>query len=147
MGGGFVGGLIGAAASALGFGGQEQARVAGRIAAAGPRATAAPTPDRGGRERAPLPRPSLDASEIEVKVSGGEVTLSGTVNSRMDKRRAEDIVEDVSGVKHVQNNIRVQESSGGSYGLLGGSSSGSSWARRRGRALLGQSLGGSSGSR
>lgn len=50
----------------------------------------------------------LDASNIEVAVSGGEVTLSGTVDSRQDKRRAEDIVDDISGVKHVQNNLRVQ---------------------------------------
>ena len=49
----------------------------------------------------------IDASEIEVMVSDGEVTLSGTVDSRDQKRRAEDIAEDVSGVRNVQNNIRV----------------------------------------
>src|SRR5215212_4361151 len=52
--------------------------------------------------------PRVDASEIEVSVSGGEVTLSGTVDSRQAKRRAEDIAERVSGVRHVQNNLRVQ---------------------------------------
>ena len=52
----------------------------------------------------------LDASEIEVQVSSCEVTLTGTVNSREDKRRAEDLAEHVSGVKHVQNNLRVQPS-------------------------------------
>jgi hypothetical protein len=51
----------------------------------------------------------LDASEIDVQVKDGEVTLSGTVDNRQDKRRAEDIVENISGVKHVQNNIRVQQ--------------------------------------
>ncbi|MFL5295297.1 MAG: BON domain-containing protein [Phenylobacterium sp.] len=51
----------------------------------------------------------LDASEIEVQVSQCEVTLTGTVNSRDDKRRAEDIAEQISGVKHVQNNLRVQD--------------------------------------
>lgn len=58
----------------------------------------------------------LDASDIEVEVSEREVTLSGEVSSRSDKRRAEDIAEDVSGVSHVQNNLRVRrndESSGG----------------------------------
>jgi osmotically-inducible protein OsmY len=55
--------------------------------------------------------PRLDASEIDAKVEGGEVTLNGTVTSRDDKRRAEDIIEQVSGVKHVQNNLRVQSSS------------------------------------
>lgn len=50
----------------------------------------------------------LDASEIEVQVSKCEVTLTGMVNSREDRRRAEDIAEQVSGVKHVQNNLRIQ---------------------------------------
>jgi hypothetical protein len=31
------------------------------------------------------------------------------VNSREDKRRAEDLTENVSGVRHVQNNLRVQQ--------------------------------------
>lgn len=48
----------------------------------------------------------IDASDIEVAVQGGEVTLSGTVTDRFAKRHAEDIVEDISGVKHVQNNLR-----------------------------------------
>jgi hypothetical protein len=50
----------------------------------------------------------LDASEIDVQVQNGEVTLSGTVDDRMSKRRAEDCADDVSGVKHVQNNLRVK---------------------------------------
>jgi hypothetical protein len=50
----------------------------------------------------------LDASDIEVQVANGEVTLNGTVNQRDDKRHAEDIAEQVSAVKHVQNNLRVQ---------------------------------------
>ncbi len=53
--------------------------------------------------------PHIDASEIEVSVSNREVTLSGTVNSRFEKRHAEDIAESVSGVAHVQNNLRVQQ--------------------------------------
>lgn len=52
---------------------------------------------------------SLDATDIEVDVNDREVTLSGTVNSRFDKRRAEDLAESVSGVSHVQNNIRVRQ--------------------------------------
>ena len=54
----------------------------------------------------------VDASEINVAVSNGDVTLTGTVESREAKHRAERIVEDLSGVKHVQNNIRVQPTSG-----------------------------------
>ncbi len=50
----------------------------------------------------------VDASEIEVAVSNTEVTLTGTVNSREDKRRAEDIAESVSGVTNVENRLRVK---------------------------------------
>lgn len=50
----------------------------------------------------------VDASEISVAVSGGEATLTGTVNSRHEKRRAEDLADDVSGITHVQNNLRVK---------------------------------------
>jgi hypothetical protein len=49
----------------------------------------------------------IDASDIDVQVAGAEVTLSGTVGSRDQRRRAEDCVEAVSGVRHVQNNLRV----------------------------------------
>ncbi|MGK9287195.1 BON domain-containing protein, partial [Sinorhizobium meliloti] len=62
---------------------------------------------------------SVDASEIEVRVSNCEVTLSGTVDSREQKRRAEDCAEEVSGVKNVQNNLRVSPqgwTAGGSSG-------------------------------
>lgn len=51
--------------------------------------------------------PFVDASEIEVSVAGGEVTLSGTASNRDERRRAEDCAERVSGVSHVQNNVRV----------------------------------------
>lgn len=49
----------------------------------------------------------VDASDVEVTVKDREVTLSGIVSSRQAKRRAEDIAEAVSGVGHVQNNLRV----------------------------------------
>lgn len=52
---------------------------------------------------------AVDARKIEVAVSGGEITLNGTVASRDQKRRAEDLADDVSGVKHVQNNLRVED--------------------------------------
>lgn len=52
----------------------------------------------------------LDASNIEVSVESGEVTLSGEVTQRHAKRRAEDLAEDCSGVKQVQNNIKVKSS-------------------------------------
>jgi len=57
---------------------------------------------------------SVDASDIEVTVKDGEVTLSGHVTDRWEKRRAEDCADDVSGVTHVQNNLRVRTSGEGS---------------------------------
>jgi hypothetical protein len=50
----------------------------------------------------------LDATDIEVKVAAGEVILSGTVDGRDAKRWAEDIAGEVSGVKDVRNELRVQ---------------------------------------
>jgi osmotically-inducible protein OsmY len=50
----------------------------------------------------------LDAADVEVKVRGGEVTLTGTVRDRGMKRLAEDLAERVMGVKDVMNQIRVQ---------------------------------------
>jgi osmotically-inducible protein OsmY len=55
--------------------------------------------------------PLVDASEIDVSVSNQEVTLSGTVHTRQQRRLAEDCAESVSGVKHVQNNLRVKQPS------------------------------------
>jgi len=52
--------------------------------------------------------PWLDASRIEVAVKDGEVTLSGSVEDRDAKRLAEDVAEHTGGVKHVQNNLRVE---------------------------------------
>lgn len=49
----------------------------------------------------------LDARRISVRVAKGEVTLEGSVPNRASKRRAEDLVEAISGVKHVQNNLRI----------------------------------------
>ena len=51
----------------------------------------------------------LDASDVEVSVKEGEVTLSGAVLDRTDKRLAEDVAESVSGVKNVQNNLRTNK--------------------------------------
>lgn len=51
--------------------------------------------------------PYVDASEIEVAVEGGEVTLSGTAPDRRMKRLAEDLVEGVRGVRDVHNRVRV----------------------------------------
>lgn len=51
--------------------------------------------------------PAIDASDITVRVQRCEVTLTGTVNNREEKRRAEDVAERISGVSEVINNLRV----------------------------------------
>ena len=51
----------------------------------------------------------LDASDVEVAVENTEVTLTGTVRNRNDKRRAEDLAESVSGVTNVENRLRVKQ--------------------------------------
>ena len=51
--------------------------------------------------------PRLDASNIQVSVKDGEITLTGMVADRASKHRAEHCVEDIAGVGHVQNNLRV----------------------------------------
>ncbi|HEX3530307.1 MAG TPA: BON domain-containing protein [Thermoanaerobaculia bacterium] len=49
----------------------------------------------------------VDATDIEVKVESGEVTLSGTVPDRRTKRLAEGIVDGVRGVVDVHNQLRL----------------------------------------
>jgi hypothetical protein len=52
--------------------------------------------------------PYVDASDIEVTVREGEVTLSGTVDARMAKRAAEEACDHVRGVNDVHNQLRVR---------------------------------------
>ncbi len=68
---------------------------------------------------------SIDASELTVEVKSGQVTLSGSVRDREQKRRAEDIAERVMGVTDVTNNLRVSksESGGGAWGMSGSGAS------------------------
>jgi osmotically-inducible protein OsmY len=79
--------------------------------------------------------PHIDATGIDVSVSAGEVTLNGTVTERFAKRHAEDIAERVSGVKHVQNNLRVVPQATTS------DSSGSMTTGASGRSTTGSTLG------
>jgi hypothetical protein len=50
---------------------------------------------------------AVDATDIVVHVHDGEVTLSGAVPSRDQKRRAEECVEGVTGVRDVFNQLHV----------------------------------------
>ena len=67
----------------------------------------------------------LDASDVEVAVENMEVTLTGTVRNRNDKRRAEDLAESVSGVTNVENRLRVKQSGYGDYSNSNASTSSS----------------------
>jgi osmotically-inducible protein OsmY len=49
----------------------------------------------------------VDASDVEVNVNEGIVTMAGSVPDREMKRRAEDLAESCGGVRDVQNQIRV----------------------------------------
>jgi hypothetical protein len=87
--------------------------------------------------------PYVDAADISIRVEGGEVTLSGTVASREQKRRAEDCVERVTGVREVINQIRVNRgdlSAAASTGTTTGAGTGSG-ATRSQRAGAGQTPG------
>ncbi|MCL2777783.1 MAG: BON domain-containing protein [Polyangiaceae bacterium] len=53
--------------------------------------------------------PYVDASDVEVVVRNGEVTLSGIVESWQSKRLAEDVTSDVFGVRDVQNTLRIHQ--------------------------------------
>lgn len=51
---------------------------------------------------------NVDASDIEVNVINGEVILSGFVLDRYQKRRAEEVAEEVRGVTNVENRLKVE---------------------------------------
>ena len=65
----------------------------------------------------------FDPSDVEVAVSGGEVTLTGTVRSRHEKFIAEEIADEVSGVNEVQNQLRVKREELAATTTSGGASS------------------------
>src|SRR5690606_14793882 len=52
--------------------------------------------------------PAIDPSEVEVTCESGQVTLSGTVESRPMKHRIEDVVADCFGVRDIKNRLKVQ---------------------------------------
>jgi hypothetical protein len=50
----------------------------------------------------------IDATDVECRVVNGEVTLTGFVDSRAAKRAAEDLAEDIYGVRQVHNELRIR---------------------------------------
>jgi len=64
-----------------------------------------------------MTHPDVDASDIEVHVEKGIITLSGTVEDRHQKRISDFIAEDVVGVDDVRNQLTVRR---GFWGTLAG---------------------------
>lgn len=52
--------------------------------------------------------PDIDASDIKIKVKKGTVLLSGTVQSRDDRFRAEMAIETIGGVENIVNIIKLR---------------------------------------
>jgi osmotically-inducible protein OsmY len=67
--------------------------------------------------------PMIDASEINIEVTGQTVKLTGTVDDRSTKYEVEELVERCGGVKDIDNQLRVRSGSSQSSQL--GSQTGS----------------------
>lgn len=89
----------------------------------------------------------IDASDIEVEVKDGEVTLSGKVDNRRIKRYAEDIVESIPGVRDVENKLKTRERENwGTEETTSGTRSASRSTSVTGRSDEGNERGGRTGS-
>lgn len=51
--------------------------------------------------------PTVDASNIEVRVEAGVVKLSGTAINRMEKKEAEHCLENIIGVIDIENKLKI----------------------------------------
>jgi hypothetical protein len=60
----------------------------------------------------------IDASDIEVEIENEEVTLTGSVSDREQKRLAEDCAESVRGVSDVHNRLTIRRRSESSSGSV-----------------------------
>jgi osmotically-inducible protein OsmY len=101
----------------------------------------------------------IDASDVDITVAEGIVTLTGTVPDRQMKRMCEDEIENLPGVKDVNNQIRVNRdsnmndsssrtgsSSSSSFGTSNGSTMGSDGASNTGMSGSSNGNGSSSSS-
>jgi osmotically-inducible protein OsmY len=87
-----------------GFGGQGQREFSGR----GPKGYV--RSDERIREDVceRLSEGHLDASDIDVQVKDGEVTLSGQVSDRRTKRLVEELLDNIKGIRDVENKLKVR---------------------------------------
>jgi hypothetical protein len=58
--------------------------------------------------------PEIDPSEVDIQVSSSEITLTGTIDNRHERRLIEDLAFSVSGVTEVNNQLRVSDAQQGS---------------------------------
>src|SRR5207248_2333763 len=86
-----------------------------------------------------MSRLHIDLSEVSIDVKDGKVTLEGSVQARHLKHEIEDVVDDVFGVKDIDNRIRVGGQGGWMESNQGGSSTG-------GSSMSASSSGGGAGS-
>jgi osmotically-inducible protein OsmY len=84
----------------------------------------------------------LDADDIQVSVSAGVATLTGTVPQRWLKHHAEDLAESCSGVKDVRNEIRVVGSGGRDNGDTSATSGSSAYGSTSASSTGGTGVGG-----
>jgi hypothetical protein len=109
-------GSAGSGSGGGGGGGSEQGgnggRGGGQFAGRGPRGYRRGD-DRIGEEICELLTidSDIDASDIDIIVTDGVVALVGVVDDRPAKRRAEDAALGVSGVRDVQNQLRIDNGS------------------------------------
>lgn len=61
----------------------------------------------------------MNAEDVDVKVEDGEVTLTGQVDNRHEKRAIEDLAEMVLGVRDVHNHLRTRSGLMAKLGLEG----------------------------
>lgn len=52
---------------------------------------------------------AIDASEIEVSINEGVVILQGFVENRAQKRLSEDVIENLTGVKDIRNELSIDQ--------------------------------------
>jgi BON domain len=76
----------------------------------------------------------IDAADVQVAVTDAEITLSGTVPSRQEKRDVEELAEQVLGVREIYNQLRLAGQSQGAPGPAGVDQAGASQPASPGKA-------------
>lgn len=132
-GGGRTGGESGAALERGGQGGYGMGSGMGGIAAGGYGAQGSQPNQWGSQQQQAQPRrrgpknyqrsderlrelisdrlledPHIDSSDVSVEVKSGEVALTGTVDDRRTKYQIEELVEQIHGVRDVDNRLKVR---------------------------------------